>query len=49
MMINTHPDNTNDLILIGSTNSYFEETIYAPGSHCDIEGNGGAVAFKFQF
>ena len=49
MLIYTHPDNTNDLVLTGTANSYFEGTIYAPGSHCDIEGNGGAVAFKSQF
>ena len=49
MLIYVHSDNTNDVILTGTSNSYFEGTIYAPGSHCDIEGNGGAIAFKTQF
>jgi hypothetical protein len=49
MLIYTHPDNTNDIILSGTSNSYFEGTVFAPGSHCDVEGTGGVVAFKSQF
>lgn len=49
MLIFAHPDNTNDIVLTGTSNSWYEGTIYAPGSLCNIEGNGGAVAYKSQF
>ncbi len=48
MLIYVHPDNTNDIILTGTSNSWYEGSIYALGSHCDVEGNGGGVAFKTQ-
>jgi hypothetical protein len=48
MLIYAHPDNENDIILTGTSNSWFEGSVIATGSHCDVEGNGGAVAFKTQ-
>jgi hypothetical protein len=49
MLIYAHPDNANDIVLTGTSNSWYEGTIYAPGSHCNLEGTAGAVAFKSQF
>jgi hypothetical protein len=48
MLIYAHPDNTNDIVLTGTSNSWYEGSIIGLGSHCDVEGNGGAVAFKTQ-
>jgi hypothetical protein len=48
MLIYGDPAMTNDIVLTGGSNSWFEGSIYALGSHCDVEGNGGAVAFKTQ-
>jgi hypothetical protein len=48
MLIYAHPDNENDIILTGTSNSWYEGSVIALGSHCDVEGNGGAVAFKTQ-
>jgi hypothetical protein len=48
MLIYAHPDNTNDIVLTGTSNSWYEGSVIAMGSHCDVEGNGGAVAFKTQ-
>jgi hypothetical protein len=48
MLIYAHPNNMNDIILTGTSNSWYEGSVYALGSHCDVEGNGGAVAFKTQ-
>jgi hypothetical protein len=48
MLIYGDPTMTNDIVLTGGSNSWFEGSIYALGSHCDVEGNGGAVAFKTQ-
>lgn len=39
---------TNDIVLTGGSNSLFEGSVYALGSHCDVEGNGGAVAINTQ-
>ena len=48
MLIYAHPNNTNDIILTGTSNSWYEGSVIALGSHCDVEGNGGSVAFKTQ-
>jgi hypothetical protein len=48
MLIYAHPENTNDIILTGTSDSWYEGSVIALGSHCDVEGTGGAVAFKTQ-
>jgi hypothetical protein len=48
MLIYGDPTMTNDIILTGGSNSWFEGSVFALGSHCDVEGNGGAVAFGTQ-
>jgi hypothetical protein len=46
MLLYAHPSNTYDVTLSGTSNSYYEGSIYALGSHCNIEGTSGNVAFK---
>jgi hypothetical protein len=41
MVIYTHPNNPNDVILTGTSDSKYEGTVFALGSHCDVEGTGG--------
>jgi len=48
MLIYSHPDNTNQIVLTGTSNSVFEGSIYALGSYCVIEGTSGGVAFISQ-
>jgi hypothetical protein len=48
VLIYGDPSMTNDIVLTGGSNSWFEGSIYALGSLCDVEGNGGAVTFKTQ-
>jgi hypothetical protein len=46
MLIYRHPDNTHEIILSGSGNSYYEGSIYALGSHCTLLGTAGGVGFQ---
>jgi hypothetical protein len=48
MLIYGDPTMTNDIVLTGGSNSWYEGSVFALGSHCDVEGNGGAVAIKTQ-
>jgi hypothetical protein len=47
MVINSHPDNTNDIILTGTSGSLYVGTVLAIGSHCDVEGTSG-VSYSGQ-
>jgi hypothetical protein len=46
MLIYRHPDNTSEIILSGSGNSYYEGSVYALGSHCTLLGTAGGVGFQ---
>lgn len=48
MLFYADPANTGELHLSGGSNSVFTGTILAPSSHCDVEGNGGALALNTQ-
>lgn len=47
MIIHAHPNNSNDVILTGTSNSEYVGTVLSIGSHCDVEGTAG-VEFTGQ-
>lgn len=48
MLIYLHPENSNDVILTGTSDSWYVGTIYALSSHCSGEGTDGGVALNTQ-
>jgi hypothetical protein len=48
MLIYAHPNNREDIILTGTSNSSYIGTIYAPGSYCEAQGTSGSVALETQ-
>ncbi len=48
MLIYAHPDNNNVIALSGTSNSWYEGSVYALGAHCNIEGTSGGVALQAQ-
>jgi len=48
MLFYVHPNNTNEIDLRGGADSAYTGTIYAPGSHCEMHGDAGVVAFNTQ-
>lgn len=48
MLIYSHPSNSNEIILAGTSNSLYEGSIYAPGSLCTLQGTSGGVALRSQ-
>lgn len=48
MLFYMHPNNTNEIYLSGGSDSTYTGTIYAPGAHCDMHGNGEAINFNTQ-
>ena len=48
MLIYTHPDNENEVVLTGTSNSYYEGTIYSLASHCVLEGTSGNNSYNTQ-
>ncbi|HSR46810.1 MAG TPA: pilus assembly protein TadG-related protein [Anaerolineales bacterium] len=48
MLLYVHPNNTNVVHLSGGSDSTYTGTIYAPGSHCTVQGNGAALALNTQ-
>jgi len=48
MLIYTHPDNKNEIVLTGTSDSYYQGSILSLGSHCFIEGTSGEVSFNTQ-
>jgi hypothetical protein len=48
MLIYTHPDNSNEVVLTGTSDSYYEGSVYSLASHCFVEGTTGGVTFNTQ-
>jgi hypothetical protein len=48
MLIYSHPDNTNQIVLTGTSNSSYAGSVYAVGSHCILEGTSSGVAINTQ-
>lgn len=48
MLIYAHPNNHEDIILTGTSNSSYIGSIYAPGSYCEAQGTSGSVALQTQ-
>jgi len=48
MLIYSHPDNSNQIVLTGTSNSTYEGSVYALSSDCIIEGTSGGVAVNTQ-
>lgn len=48
MLLYAHPDNNNDIHLSGDSGSTYTGTVYAPGSHCTVQGSGTAIGLNTQ-
>ncbi len=48
MLMYVHPDNNNVIALADTSNSWYEGSVVALGSHCDLEGTSGGVALQTQ-
>lgn len=48
MLLYAHPDNSNEIHLSGDSGSTYTGTVYAPGSHCTVQGSGGAIGLNTQ-
>ncbi len=48
MLIYLHPENSNEVILTGTSDSWYVGSIYALASHCSGEGTDGGVALNTQ-
>jgi hypothetical protein len=48
MLIYAHPDNHEDFILTGTSNSKYVGSVYAPGAYCEAQGTSGSVALETQ-
>jgi hypothetical protein len=48
MLIYAHPDNHEDIILTGTSNSSYVGSVYAPGAYCEAQGTSGSVALQTQ-
>ncbi len=49
LLIYVPKTNTNPILLNGTSDSYFEGTVYAPGSTITFEGTGGSDNYHTQF
>lgn len=49
LLIYVPKTNTNPILLNGTSDSYFEGTVYAPGSTITFEGTGGSNNYHTQF
>jgi hypothetical protein len=49
VLIYVPPSNTNPITLNGTSDSYFEGTVYAPASTIEFSGTGGIAAYHSQF
>jgi hypothetical protein len=48
MLIYVHPDNTSVVAISGTSNSWYQGSIYALNSHCDFAGTAGGIALQTQ-
>jgi hypothetical protein len=48
MLIYIHPNNHEDVILTGTSNSSYIGSVYAPGAYCEAQGTSGSVALQTQ-
>jgi hypothetical protein len=48
MLIYLHPENSNEVILTGTSDSWYEGSIFAFDSHCTAQGTDGGIALRTQ-
>lgn len=48
MLIYIHPNNHENVVLTGTSNSSYIGSVYAPGSYCEAQGTSGSVALQTQ-
>jgi hypothetical protein len=48
MLIYAHPNNHENFIFTGTSNSSYTGSIYAPGASCEAQGTSGSVALETQ-
>jgi hypothetical protein len=48
MLIYSHPDNSNQIVLTGTSNSTYVGSVYGLSSYCVLEGTSGGVATNTQ-
>jgi len=48
MLIYVHPNNKENFILSGTSNSTYSGSIYAPSAYCEAQGTSGTVALQTQ-
>jgi hypothetical protein len=48
MLIYTHPDNENEIVLAGTSDSYYEGSVYSLASHCVLEGTSNGISLNTQ-